>query len=702
LDSDDIGRKLSNLARRIAAYDTYPNDAVSSFEICTEALRNSCWPETAWRFSTLMQGGGPVELVFSSLDNALRYTIEAAGPELDERARLDAVVALMRRLGHTPPAARLMDAWRDLQAQSRLVWGAWLSVRRGHGGERVKIYVEVPAETHPPEPAHAAFRPLPGSIPHMIGYEPSGGRTELYFSKSGADPHELRSLTRLVEPADRRETLLTSFADVCGMPLDAALRWITLGYSVAYCSSGETPQIALFVRAKATLGGASSVRHKLVALQSQSGLRTSAYRDLLAPIADRDLPDHGILTIALTPRGQLELRVGINAVALARILLRCRDAPRCDPPRSTKPESRPYLAAVPGESSRYKQVCKANDAAERREPPRSMLAAIRFLLDRQDRDGAWRDFQLPPGRSDAWVTAYVGAVLARAACSCPLLGIDDAVTAAARFLEQQRHRAGGWSYNAACPVDCDSTARGILFFRSIDSDARPIDYAALARFHLSDGSFATYRTGDAEHGWNRAHPDVSVLALRALRPVLSPDHSTIRRGFSYLAEHLRTPNALDSYWWISQQYMAKELLLLRLAFPAEFRRLPFSVDYAVAFIQAVLPVELDRDRRSDCFALALELEARVLAGEDASRLTALAQCLERQQHSDGSWPSAPIMRFTDRRALRIGDAHFLSSLVVSDDRQLFTTATALSALNAAVEKLDRLPAPTKDGALPFS
>ena len=42
----------------------------------------------------------------------------------------------------------------------------------------------------------------------------------------------------------------------------------------------------------------------------------------------------------------------------------------------------------------------------------AVRAALDFLLKSQDGQGAWKDFLLPAGNSNVWVTAYVGDVLA--------------------------------------------------------------------------------------------------------------------------------------------------------------------------------------------------------------------------------------------------------------------------------------------------
>lgn len=347
-----IAERVTAIARMIAAHAGDPSSAVRSFTICIEALERSCWPDVAWRFSELMRGGGPIEFVFSSSDSALRYTVEVAGPELPNHSRLDAACALMMRLGHAPPPADLVQAWRSLQADSSLAWGTWLGVRHDRAGERAKIYVETPPGTRSPIAPLSVLSPLPGSRLQMIGYEPSRGRAEVYFCKAPAERADLEALLRGIESVERRQALVAGLAELCGLPIDTALRWVTLGYSLAHCGNTDIPELALFVRAKAVVGGAASVRRKLLSWQSRSDQRTSPYRDLVGSLADHALPDHGILTLGLRAGGELELRAGISGVALAERLAACevrgrgpRDLsgawPRAAAPRPAPPTASP-------------------------------------------------------------------------------------------------------------------------------------------------------------------------------------------------------------------------------------------------------------------------------------------------------------------------------------------------------------------------
>lgn len=300
--------------------------------------------------------------------------------------------------------------------------------------------------------------------------------------------------------------------------------------------------------------------------------------------------------------------------------------------------------------------------------PRAALEkAVTFLIERQSGDGAWRDFQLKPGRSDAWVTAYVGLRLLRAETCAPDAEMRPALAAATRYLEGARHRDGGWGYNGKSPPDADSTAQSILFLRAGFGAVTLADYAALARFQLRDGAFATYRRGDGRDGWCRGHPDVTAVALRAMAGMLRPDHVRLRRGYARLAGYLARKNALASYWWPSPFYLAREVLVL-------------ACD-AGAPPLAVPRLEMPPNGSSFEQALACDVAFRRESPRPAAD-SALRQLCS-QQLNDGSWPSTPILRVVNPRSKRLYDRAFCRSPVVCDDRRMFTTATVVSALVSA-------------------
>lgn len=288
---------------------------------------------------------------------------------------------------------------------------------------------------------------------------------------------------------------------------------------------------------------------------------------------------------------------------------------------------------------------------------RAIRAGGRFLLDAQGADGAWRDFNLPPGRADAWTTAYIGLKLSSLPSDGRKPSLAGALSAAADFLAAARNPGGGWRYNSSCPPDADSTALALLFLCTVGKAVRAKDVAALAKFQKENGGFSTYLFGESGHGWRRAHCEVTATALRALSACLPHDHFRIRHGLGWLHEQLRKGSA-QSYWWPSPLYLAAEIARARKIFP----ELP----------QARAPVTVG----SGAFELSLGLELQTASCD--MQVSETCRRLIRMQLQDGSWPAAPILRVTNP-----GGGDGLSGPILADDRRFFTTATAVGALQSA-------------------
>jgi squalene cyclase len=262
---------------------------------------------------------------------------------------------------------------------------------------------------------------------------------------------------------------------------------------------------------------------------------------------------------------------------------------------------------------------------------------LRFLVSRQDGDGAWRDFPLPPGLACCWTTAYV---LRRVRDAAMILGYDARAALDGGVTHLLQHaRPDGWGFNLACPPDADSTAHALLAIPCAEAKHA----AALARFFLPEGGARTYLWPPPGHVWRGAHPDVTATALRALGAWLKPDHALMRAGLSWLAMQDA------AFWWTAPHYL--ELEKLRLGLP-----LAKSVASATSVFDA-----------------ALALECAILTGAKA-RFGALL----RQQLSDGSWESAPVLRLPASNGTKVQ--------VFEDRERLFTTATVLSALARGVER----------------
>src|SRR5664279_2857346 len=171
----------------------------------------------------------------------------------------------------------------------------------------------------------------------------------------------------------------------------------------------------------------------------------------------------------------------------------------------------------------------------------SIDSAARYLVDMQAPDGAWLDFNLPVGRSDAWTTAYIGMCLFETE---PFVSarerryVRTALDNAARFVGAARGSEGTWGYNARVPPDCDSTSWAALFLTATGRAPGQETYTALRTFARPDGGFATYNAGpgnDESSAWTRSHPDVTPVAACALAPTGQIGEATLeamlaRRG----------------------------------------------------------------------------------------------------------------------------------------------------------------------------
>lgn len=306
--------------RAVAAQHTEPAQreeaAIALVASCVRSFEESVWPKVAWRFSALSTDGGPLQFAFSSADDRLRYTCETAAPEVATCARLDATADLIARLGGEPPPAQFLDEWRSAQSQHALRWGAWLGVRHDGADSTLKAYVEVPRGAR--QATAQIYRPLvPSSCLMMIGYDCASGAHEHYFRQPQMDDWELEAFLDFMRAAPRRRAVLEAFVDLCGLPARAALQWVNFGYSVAGPTDAVDGDVVLFVRSR-SLGDVPKIRRRFLSYEEQAGRSTSAYRDLIGDIPDEHLADHEIVSLIAHAQGEVEMRVGLSAPALAR------------------------------------------------------------------------------------------------------------------------------------------------------------------------------------------------------------------------------------------------------------------------------------------------------------------------------------------------------------------------------------------------
>lgn len=320
--STELGERVGAVADQIARYSDLPDGTSNAIRICIAAFEDSAWPEVAWRFSNLNQDGCPVEFAFSSCDNALRFTTEVAGPEVDAHARLGAARDLVEKLQPGSIAERDFNCWQGVQSGCVLRWGCWLGLRQDVGGLRLKLYVEVPPGKQPEAPAARAL--VPGADLLMIGRDLSQHRTEYYFRQAELSSFEADNFKRCMASTNNGAILFDAFAELCEMPLPVALQVVPFGYSLSFAQDRGSPECSLFVRSS-TLRRLGRIRQQFTAYERLSK-RGSCYKALLGDLADEELPDHGMLSLAAHD-DNIEMRVSMSAEALARLRFRSPKAP---------------------------------------------------------------------------------------------------------------------------------------------------------------------------------------------------------------------------------------------------------------------------------------------------------------------------------------------------------------------------------------
>jgi hypothetical protein len=281
---------------------------------------------------------------------------------------------------------------------------------------------------------------------------------------------------------------------------------------------------------------------------------------------------------------------------------------------------------------------------------RAASAALQFLLRRQTGDGCWRDFLLPAGQSDAWVTAYVGYVLAGLA-SPPA---RDAAAAAWRWLQNTERPGGGWSYNAAVPGDADSTLWGLRLAAAL-GESESMRARAAARFlaaHVrDDGGLSTYVDRQAIRGyvglpdsfsfdgWLQSHVCVTAAGagLEALAARLCP----------YLQRRQTQAGHWRSYWWLADEYATSEAAAAMVA-TSTSGDVREQVARALRWAEQRIPLLCAKqDGRPPTFALALALRVPLLDHGQSPDRSVVRLGIERLcewQKQDGSWPASARLR----------------------------------------------------------
>jgi squalene cyclase len=301
----------------------------------------------------------------------------------------------------------------------------------------------------------------------------------------------------------------------------------------------------------------------------------------------------------------------------------------------------------------------------------ALAAGLEYILSLQAMDGSWTEWELPPGRSSPWTTAFVGYKL-RVLPSHLAKRASAAKQRAAEWLAQAEGTGGGWGYNEIVGPDADSTAFGILFLSSQGRTIQETSYDRLCSFHNNDGGFSTYLPQDSNDSWGVSHADVSPIALLAVLTKYPRTSSLVQRGVEYVLSQRTSVGLWNSFWWESPLYATEaNLSLLSTVCPK------FDTSKSYESLAGMAP--------QNAFEAALLLSSMlyVRPGYRSDATGPLIDWIIERQQGDGSWESAPILRVTRRDCFEPWQCEHPGDRF-ADPTRLFTCSVVLEALSRAV------------------
>jgi hypothetical protein len=172
---------------------------------------------------------------------------------------------------------------------------------------------------------------------------------------------------------------------------------------------------------------------------------------------------------------------------------------------------------------------------------------VAYLIKRRSPDGFWRDYELPPGASESWVTSWVGWCLLQLP---ERADVRPEVASTARAVAAARTTAG-WGYNHHTGADADSTAWALRLLTRVGANPGPGATELLGRYIDARGRAHTFP--EAVDTWGAAHADVTPVVGLALLST-TPTPSLVRTVRSATLAARAPGGAWSSFWWTADSY----------------------------------------------------------------------------------------------------------------------------------------------------
>jgi hypothetical protein len=318
--------------------------------------------------------------------------------------------------------------------------------------------------------------------------------------------------------------------------------------------------------------------------------------------------------------------------------------------------------------------------------------AIQFLIKNRKQDGLWADFQTVAGRSDEWVTGYVGNSLALFGETKGHIVANNALT---ELLKRQVVRIG-WGYNQFVPPDADSTLWILRLDQSLcySNSTKQLKgaYTFLEKHIHQSGGVATYVNSVklklyrmlvskkmSFTGW--CMPHICVSAAFSLL-----NHPKQKAALEFIRQNQHNDGSWSAYWYVNPEYttaLAVEALS-KTGIDTDFEKCQRAASWAESRVEISL---------FSPFIAALNLRillASNLKGSDVAH--SLISYLLSSQQPDGGWESSTFLRIprpdeTDPDSYKywLFDIGHIGS-IQKDITRLFTTATVLTAIGIAIGK----------------